>query len=227
MRRIDILLTSELPGGCHPFVHDDLSVHFHLWSGSGAPPLMSGRAFAFIDWNLAGISGIEMCRRLRCNPDCAGMHIVVLLDNDHPDDRRKAVRAGANECIVGPLNRTALLDRIMALRVEQAAIPAAGAIVFGDLVVDTVAFIARWRGTVLAIMPNEFRLLRFLVQHPGRVFTRSQLIEALGKQEPGIDERTVDVWIGRLRRAMKQQGAASPLRTVRGMGYVLDLPDHD
>jgi two-component system phosphate regulon response regulator PhoB len=74
------------------------------------------------------------------------------------------------------------------------------------------------------MMPNEFRLLRFFVEHPGRVFTRAQLITALGKQEPPIDERTVDVWIGRLRRAMRAAGAGDLLRTVRSLGYVFDRP---
>jgi two-component system phosphate regulon response regulator PhoB len=73
-------------------------------------------------------------------------------------------------------------------------------------------------------MPNEFRLLRYFVEHPGRVFTRSQLISALGKQEPAVDERTVDVWIGRLRRALRAAGAGNPLRTVRSLGYVFDVP---
>lgn len=224
MRKIDILLTSELAGGRHPFLHDDLTVHFHLWGGAGAPPMMTGRVFAFIDWNLPDIAGIELCRRLRCNPDCAGLHIAVVLDADHPDDRRRAVRAGANECLAGPLHRNSILDRVMALPVEETELLPPKSLSFGELIVDSGAFQARWRGKPLPLMPNEFRLLRFFVEHPGRVFTRGQLIEALGKQEPPIDERTVDVWVGRLRRALKALEAGNPLRTVRGMGYVLDLP---
>lgn len=73
-------------------------------------------------------------------------------------------------------------------------------------------------------MPNEFRLLRYFIEHPGRVFTRLQLMAALGKQEPPVDERTVDVWIGRLRRALRKAGAGEPLRTVRSLGYILDEP---
>ena len=79
-------------------------------------------------------------------------------------------------------------------------------------------------GKAVDLMPNEFRLLRFLVEHPGRVFTRSQLIAALGKHDAPVDERTVDVWIGRLRRALRSSGAGDMLRTVRSVGYVLDLP---
>ncbi|MEY4721555.1 MAG: hypothetical protein RIQ46_1280, partial [Pseudomonadota bacterium] len=86
------------------------------------------------------------------------------------------------------------------------------------------AFQARFAGKVVPLMPNEFRLLRYLSEHPGRVFTRSQLIAALGKQEMPMDERTVDVWIGRLRRSLRAAGGGEMLRTVRSLGYVLDTP---
>ena len=95
---------------------------------------------------------------------------------------------------------------------------------FGEITVDLAAYQARWRGKPLALMPNEFRLLRFFVENPGRAFTRSQIIAALGKRDPVIDERTVDVWIGRLRRALRATGDGNPLRTVRSLGYVLDYP---
>ena len=225
MRKFDIIVTSEIGGGLHPFVHDALNVHFHYWNGGEEPPRMAGRIMAFIDWTLPERSGIEVCRRVRCDPDTASAHIALVLDSDHPDDRRRAIRAGANECIAGPLTRRRILDRVLAMPMDEAERLAPRALSLGDLVVDSAAFQARWQGRALSLMPNEFRLLRFLVDHPGRVFTRRQLIEALGKQEPAIDERTVDVWVGRLRRALKSVDALNPLRTVRGLGYVLDLPD--
>ena len=225
MRKFDIIVTSEIDGGLQPFVHDALDVNFHFWDGSEQPPRVAGRIMAFIDWMAEDRSGIELCRRVRCYPDTASAHIALVLDNDHPDDRRRAIRAGANECIAGPLTRRHILDRVLAMPIEEAERLAPSALSLGGLVVDSAAFQARWQGRALSLMPNEFRLLRFLVDHPGRVFTRRQLIEALGKQEPAIDERTVDVWVGRLRRALKSVGALSPLRTVRGLGYVLDLPD--
>jgi two-component system phosphate regulon response regulator PhoB len=92
----------------------------------------------------------------------------------------------------------------------------------GDLVVDKVAFAARYRGKLLALRPNEFRLLAFFVANPDRVFSRAALIESLGKDSGLLDERTVDVWAGRLRRALREQGVPDPLRTVRSQGYVLD-----
>ena len=95
----------------------------------------------------------------------------------------------------------------------------------GDLVVDPVAFAARYRGKLLNLRPNEFRLLAFFVANPDRVFSRTALIESLGKDSDLLDERTVDVWTGRLRRALREQGAPDPLRTVRSQGYVLDSID--
>lgn len=224
MRQIAILLTSDIEGGLQPFVHDDFAVQFHLWDGRNPLPLLTGRVMAFIEWNLASIAGAELCRRLRCDRDYASAYLTAVLDQDHPEDRRRAVRAGANECLVGPLSRSMILDRVLTLPADEVERLAPTSLKFGELVIDSAAFLARWRGQALPIMPNEFRLLRFLVEHPGRVFTRTQLIEALGKRELPIDERTVDVWIGRLRRALKSLGAGNLLRTVRGLGYVLDLP---
>jgi len=91
----------------------------------------------------------------------------------------------------------------------------------GELVIDLVAFAARYRGKLLILRPNEFRLLAFFAANPDRVFSRKELIGSLSK-DGDLDERTVDVWAGRLRRALKQQGAPDPLRTVRARGYVLD-----
>src|SRR5690606_27284096 len=124
---------------------------------------------------------------------------------------------------LGPLTRTALLDRVLAANLHEHEATATRSVSQGELTIDVAAFQARWKGKPLSLMPNEFRLLRYFVEHPGRVFTRVQLISALGKQEPAVDERTVDVWIGRLRRALRAVGAGNPLRTVRSLGYVFDI----
>ena len=92
----------------------------------------------------------------------------------------------------------------------------------GELVVDLAAFAARWQGRVIALRPNEFRLLAHFVAHPDQVFSRADLIASLGKDGDLLDERTVDVWTGRLRRALREHGVPDPLRTVRSLGYVLD-----
>lgn len=225
MRRISVLLTHEPDGGLEPFRHGELDIVLHHWSRAGPLPLFDGPVWAFIDWLLPDMPGIEACRRLRCDPLTAQAHVTMVLDEDDSDARRRALRAGADDYILGPLSRATVLDRILATRNDLAddggEIPSLAA---GDLAIEVAAFQARWQGKPIALMPNEFRLLRYFVEHSGRVFTRSQLIAALGKQEPPIDERTVDVWIGRLRRALRAAGAGEPLRTVRSLGYVFDRP---
>lgn len=222
MRRIDILLTSDLAGGLAPFRHDDFDVVLHRWTDFGGLPLIEGSLWVFVDWVLPQMSGLELCRRLRCDPATAQAHVTLVLEEDNLEDRKRALRQGADDYIVGPLSRTALLDRVLAANLRETD-PGTGRVVAqGDLSVDLAAFQARWQGVAIALMPNEFRLLRYFIEHPGRVFTRAQLINALGKQEPPVDERTVDVWIGRLRRALKAAGAGNPLRTVRSLGYVFD-----
>lgn len=224
MRHIDILLTSDIEGGLAPFRHGELEAVFHPWTNLGELPLLDGALWAFVDWVLPEISGLEICRRLRCDPLTAQAHITMLLDEDDQEARRRALRAGADDYMVGQPNRTALLDRVLSVKLHDYDGGPARALTLGELTIDLAAFQARWRGKAIPLMPNEFRLLRYLVEHPGRVFTRSQLIAALGKQDPPVDERTVDVWIGRLRRALRTAGAGDPLRTVRSLGYVLDQP---
>jgi len=222
MRRIDILLTSEIEGGTAPFHHDQLELVFHRWTDFDEIPLLEGSLWAFIDWVLPDISGLEVCRRLRCNPLTAQAHITMVLEGEDPEDRRRALRTGADDYISGQLDRTSILDRVLSLSMNDRDAGTMQLLTHGDLTVDISAFQARWQGKPIGLMPNEFRLLRYFVERPGRVFTRSQLIAALGKQGQPLDERTVDVWIGRLRRALKAAGAGNPLRTVRSLGYVFD-----
>jgi len=224
MRKIDILLTQPLVDGFAPFEHEAVQVQFHLLGRLSELPLMEGAIWAFVDWVLPDISGLEICRRLRCDPLTAQASITMVLEGDDQDARRRALRAGADDYLVGPLTRSFVLDRVLALNARETSLMAAKALSLGQLSVEVSAFQARWDGKPIPLMPNEFRLLRYLVEHPGRVFTRSQLITALGKQEPPVDERTVDVWIGRLRRALRVAGAGEMLRTVRSLGYVLDTP---
>ena len=222
MQRIDILLTGELAGGFAPFRHADLEMVLHRWTAPAQLPLIDGSLWAFVDWVLPEMSGLELCRRLRCDPGTAAAHITIVLEEDDQDDRKRALRTGADDYLVGPLTRTMLLDRVLSGNMAPAIEANGRKVALGELMIDVPAFQARWQGKAIALMPNEFRLLRYFVEHPGRVFTRTQLISALGKQEPAIDERTVDVWIGRLRRALKSAGAGNPLRTVRSLGYVFD-----
>ncbi|WP_333604836.1 response regulator transcription factor [Novosphingobium sp.] len=222
MRRIDILLASELSGGLAAFRHDEFDVVLHRWTNFAELPLIEGALWVFIDWVLPQMSGLELCRRLRADPLTAHAHVTMVLEEDNLDDRKRALRMGADDYMVGPLTRTGLLDRVLGVTIGEQESLGGRMISQGDLAVDVAAFQARWQGKPILLMPNELRLLRYFIEHPGRVFSRGQLIAALGKQEPPVDERTVDVWIGRLRRALKSAGAGNPLRTVRSLGYVFD-----
>lgn len=222
MRRIDILLASELSGGLAAFRHDEFDVVLHRWTDFAELPLIEGALWIFIDWVLPAMSGLELCRRLRADPVMAQAHVTMVLEEDNLEDRKRALRMGADDYMVGPLTRTALLDRVLGANVREQDCTGIRVVAQGDLTVDVAAFQARWQGKPIPLMPNELRLLRYFIEHPGRVFSRGQLISALGKQEPPVDERTVDVWIGRLRRALKNAGAGNPLRTVRSLGYVFD-----
>jgi two-component system phosphate regulon response regulator PhoB len=172
---------------------------------------------------LPELSGLELCRRLRCDPQTEQAHVTMILEEDDAEPKRRALRAGADDYIVGPVDRASVLDRVLSVQLPEREAPGR-TLRLGDLTLDLAALQARWKDKAIGLMPNEFRLLRYLMEQPGHVFSRGQLIAALGKQEQPVDERTVDAWVSRLRRALREAGAGYPLRTVRSLGYVLDRP---
>ncbi len=224
MNVINIFLTSELGETLDDFVHDDRRFTFDRLTSDGPKRLVEGPMWAFIDWVMDDLAGLEMCRRLRADPRTRDAHVTMVLEEADDEDRRRALRAGAHDYIVGPLDRTIVLDRVLALQSSQNERHATRLFEVGELSIDMAALQARWSGEPISLRPNEFRLLRFFAENPNRVLSRDDLINGLGKREPPIDERTVDVWVGRLRRAIKAAGGGNPLRTVRSMGYVFDLP---
>jgi len=223
MRQIDILLTDTLPGGQEGFAHGDLRVVFHAWDWAAPLPLLDGSPWAFVGWLLPDLSGLELCRRLRADAQTEDAHITMVLEDDDAEAKRRALRAGADDYIIGPIDRAAVLDRVLSGQLADREAPGR-TLRLGDLSLDLAALQARWKDKAVALMPNEFRLLRYLMEQPGQVFSRAQLIAALGKHDQPIDERTVDAWVSRLRRALREAGAGYPLRTVRSLGYVLDRP---
>ncbi|SHN51759.1 response regulator transcription factor [Erythrobacter sanguineus] len=220
---INIFLTGELGESLDDFVHDQHRFTFDHLGPDGPRRLVEGPMWAFVDWVMDDLAGLEMCRRLRADLRTADAHVTMVLEEDDPEDRRRALRAGADDYVIGPLTRTAVLDRVLALQSRGAERHATRRFEAGALSIDMAALQARWNGEPIMLRPNEFRLLRFFAENPNRVLTREDLISGLGKREPPIDERTVDVWIGRLRRAIKAAGGGNPLRTVRSIGYVFDL----
>ena len=187
---------------------------------NGTPPAIEGgTVWAFVDWLCPDISGLEVCRRLRASPETRGAHITMIIDDTQNESRRRAIEAGADDYMLGPLD----IDRILN-RIKPSSAPAKdpSKLVHGNLVVDPTAHSANYCGIQLHLRANEFRLLVFFLRNPDQAHSRTALIKNLWHDSGGIDERTVDVWVGRLRRALITQGAPDPLRTVRSIGYVLD-----
>jgi two-component system, OmpR family, phosphate regulon response regulator PhoB len=182
--------------------------------------------WCFVDWLLPDGSGLEMVRELRESALTAHSHITLVLDEDSADARRRALRAGADDYLPGPFAADRLIARLQRYRAGTSALTASSArIASGELIVDRDAHQVRWHGRRIALSPGEFRLLAYFVENPDRMFSRQALITMLGKSEGEIDKRTVDVWIGRLRRSLAAQGVPDRLRTVRAMGYVFDSLD--
>lgn len=181
-----------------------------------------GPVWCFVDWLLPDTSGIELVRRLREADNTRHSHITMVLEAGDLEDRRRALRAGADDYLVGPLSPARLVERIDSTDAAEPARPTGQRLQHGELTLDLAAHQVRYRGIPVPMRPNEFRLLAHFIEHPDQVFSRAALIERIGKDSDALDDRTVDVWVGRLRRAVVAQGAPDPLRTVRSLGYVLD-----
>lgn len=189
---------------------------------SDGPPVapLEGRVWGFVDWLCPSMSGLEMCRRLRESPATRGSHLTLVLEDHDSEAKRRALQAGADDYMPGPLDATRIVERVEGL--ASSLPPARHRLVNGSILVDRAAHQVRIDGQPVPMRPNEFRLLVHFMENPDQVFSRTALIEHLGKDGEAIDERTVDVWVGRLRRALTARGAPDPLRTVRALGYVMD-----
>ncbi|MCB2057175.1 MAG: winged helix-turn-helix domain-containing protein [Novosphingobium sp.] len=217
---VSLLITSPHPG----LVSDIASKRpgWRILSLGDVPPSsrLEGKVWGFIDWLGQSMSGLEMCRRLRESEATRGAHLTMVLEEPSSEAKRRALLAGADDYMVGPLDVTRLLERIESLGGARPS--GRQLLVNGPVSLDPAAHQVRVNGRVVTIRPNEFRLLAHFIEHPDQVFSRAALIERLGKDGETIDERTVDVWVGRLRRALIAEGAPDPLRTVRSLGYVMD-----
>ncbi len=175
-----------------------------------------------LDWMMPGLSGIELCRRLRARPETRQLLIIMLTARGQESERLRGLATGADDYIVKPFSVPELLARVKGLL--RRAIPdrQAPLLVYGDLKLDRERRRVSRSDRLVDLGPTEYRLLEFFLQHPGRVFSREQLLDNLWGREVSVDERTVDVHIGRLRKMLNPDAGQDPIRTVRGAGYGLD-----
>ncbi len=223
MQRVSIVATDQRVAGFDRFQNGETEFAFGLLTPSGPQRLMEGQVWAFVDWVMADLSGLEMCRRLRADPRTTEAHVTMVLEADDAEDRRRALKAGADDYAVGPLDRQTMLDRVLALYSTTRRPPVRHLVEAGGLAINLAGEQARWHGKLIPLRPNEFRVLRFMAENPNRILTRAELVEALGKAGDPDYLRTVDVWVKRLRGGLREAGAGNLLRTVHGKGYVLDL----
>jgi two-component system, OmpR family, phosphate regulon response regulator PhoB len=175
-----------------------------------------------LDWMLPGVSGIELCRRLRSRPETRQLPIVMLTARGEESERVRGLSTGADDYVVKPFSVPELLARVAALLRRASPERVADVLVFGDIAIDREKKRVTRGGRPIDLGPTEYRLLEFLMERPGRVFSREQLLDGVWGSDIYIDERTVDVHVGRLRKALNRGDEVDPIRTVRGSGYALD-----
>ena len=176
-----------------------------------------------LDWMLPKVSGVEVCRRLRTRSETRNLPIIMLTARGEETDRIRGLDTGADDYIVKPFSMSELAARIRAVLRRIRPGLADDRIRHGDLVIDRAAHRVRRGAREVHLGPTEFRLLDYLMQHPGRVFSREQLLDAVWGSDVYVEARTVDVHIGRLRKALNEGAGEDPIRTVRSAGYSLDV----
>ena len=172
-----------------------------------------------LDWMLPGLSGLELCRRLRSKSDSRNVPIIMLTARGEETDRIRGLSTGADDYVVKPFSLPELMARVKAILRRTAPDRMAEVLKIGDIELDRAAHKVTRGLRQVRLGPTEFRLLEFLMQSPGRVFSRAQLLDGVWGRNVYVDERTVDVHIGRLRKAMMRGNEHDPVRTVRGAGY--------
>jgi two-component system, OmpR family, phosphate regulon response regulator PhoB len=177
---------------------------------------------AILDWMLPGTSGIELCRRLRARAQTRSLPIIMLTARGEESERVRGLATGADDYIVKPFSVPELIARVGALLRRTRPERVADKLVRGDIELDREKRRVLRGRRELRLGPTEFRLLEFLMERPGRVFSREQLLNGIWGADVYIDERTVDVHVGRLRSALNVDAGMDPIRTVRGSGYAFD-----
>jgi two-component system phosphate regulon response regulator PhoB len=176
-----------------------------------------------LDWMLPTVSGIEVCRRLRQRPATRNLPIIMLTARAEESDRIRGLDTGADDYVVKPFAMSELCARVRAVLRRIRPGLAEDQVSRGDIVIDRVAHKVNRHGQEVHLGPTEFRLLDHFMRHPGRVFSREQLLDAVWGSDIYVETRTVDVHIGRLRRALGRTRDNDPIRTVRSAGYSLEV----
>jgi two-component system phosphate regulon response regulator PhoB len=193
-------------------------------SGEEVGPMIADERpnLIILDWMLPGISGIEVCRLLRAKAETRDIPIVMLTARGEEAERVRGLATGADDYVVKPFSVPELLARAKSIlrRVDPDAV--AEILTAGDLALDRKMRRVTRGGRDINLSPTEFRLLEHLLQSPGRVYSRAQLLDAVWGRDIYVDERTVDVHVGRLRKAISRGRERDPIRTVRGLGYSFD-----
>lgn len=185
--------------------------------------LEQGPDLVLLDWMLLGLSGIELCRRLRARKESRDLPILMLTARGEETERIRGLHTGADDYIVKPFSVPELIARIRAILRRTRPEAIASLLRAGDIELDRETHRVRRASKEIHLGPTEFRLLEFLMQSPGRVFSREQLLNGVWGRDIYIDERTVDVHVGRLRKAITSRNDdCDPIRTVRGAGYAFN-----
>jgi two-component system phosphate regulon response regulator PhoB len=174
-----------------------------------------------LDWMLPKISGIEICRRVRTRQETANLPIIMLTAKTEEADRIRGLETGADDYVTKPFSTNELMARVKAVlrRIRPALMD--DKIRIGDIEIDRATHSVMRAGVQIHLGPTEFRLLEYFAQHPGRVFSREQLLDGVWGSDVYVEARTVDVHIGRLRKALMSEGGDNPIRTVLSAGYSL------
>ncbi|GGC10223.1 DNA-binding response regulator [Marivita lacus] len=174
-----------------------------------------------LDWMLPNVSGIEVCRQLKTRADTRNVPIIMLSARSEEVDRVRGLETGADDYVIKPYSVVELMARVRA-QLRRTRPGAAGLrLEFDDIILDSETHRVTRNGAEVKLGPTEFRLLSTLMEKPGRVWSREQLLDRVWGRDIYVDTRTVDVHIGRLRKSLTMAGGIDPLRTVRGAGYAL------
>ncbi|EQB17418.1 MAG: two-component system, OmpR family, phosphate regulon response regulator PhoB [Novosphingobium lindaniclasticum] len=176
-----------------------------------------------LDWMIEHVPGIEVCRQLRKDKDTAQIPILMLTARGEEEDRIRGLKTGADDYVTKPFSPRELLARIEALLRRARPSLAGNVLQWGDIELDATSHRVRRSGEALHLGPTEFRLLRYFMERPNRVVSRQQILDGVWGMDSDIDERTVDVHIRRLRKAINRDGDTDPIRTVRAAGYAMDV----